>query len=219
MWNLGLRLSRGEWIAFCDADDYWLPNKLQLQLNLASKKDCEIVFSNFYFLYPGTPHKKRFVYNKPEVTLSTLYRVNGIPMSTSMGKPMAVPGHLRPEQGKAPRTDQATEPDGHRSARAGHPQKGTGPEDPGPPQGHQYIEAESGIPGGAGAAQTAPSRCHPGKNSRYIWQLNQASFAKDQCQLVTLLLMVSDTYLQDQFRTLRPRQSEKMVVLMMQVVP
>ena len=90
MRNLGLRLSRGEWIAFCDADDYWLPNKLQLQLNLANKKDCEIVFSNFYFLYPGTPLKKRFVRNKSEVTLSTLYRVNGIPMSTSMIKRSAI---------------------------------------------------------------------------------------------------------------------------------
>jgi glycosyltransferase involved in cell wall biosynthesis len=32
--NSGLRLARGRFIAFCDADDYWLPNKLSLQLPL-----------------------------------------------------------------------------------------------------------------------------------------------------------------------------------------
>lgn len=30
--NTGVRASRGRFIAFCDADDYWLPNKLPLQL-------------------------------------------------------------------------------------------------------------------------------------------------------------------------------------------
>lgn len=32
--NAGIRASRGRFIAFCDADDYWLPNKLALQLPL-----------------------------------------------------------------------------------------------------------------------------------------------------------------------------------------
>ena len=32
--NAGIRASRGRFIAFCDADDYWLPDKLALQLPL-----------------------------------------------------------------------------------------------------------------------------------------------------------------------------------------
>ena len=32
--NAGWRAARGRFIAFCDADDYWLPNKLALQLPL-----------------------------------------------------------------------------------------------------------------------------------------------------------------------------------------
>ncbi|WPJ97725.1 glycosyltransferase family A protein [Coraliomargarita algicola] len=35
--NYGVRESQGEWLAFLDADDAWLPWRLQLQLDLAAK--------------------------------------------------------------------------------------------------------------------------------------------------------------------------------------
>ena len=46
--NLGARLAKGEWLAFLDADDEWLPDKLARQLATADEDtaliftDCEI---------------------------------------------------------------------------------------------------------------------------------------------------------------------------------
>lgn len=39
--NLGILLSRGEFVAFLDADDYWLPQKLQIQVKLIVDKDLD----------------------------------------------------------------------------------------------------------------------------------------------------------------------------------
>ena len=35
--NFGIRKSTGEYIAFCDDDDTWLPNKLERQVNFFNK--------------------------------------------------------------------------------------------------------------------------------------------------------------------------------------
>lgn len=40
--NLGIKLSTGEYIAFLDDDDEWLPNKLMLQINLFQRSDSNV---------------------------------------------------------------------------------------------------------------------------------------------------------------------------------
>ena len=52
--NTGLELSRGEYIAFLDSDDEWLPEKLQHQLDVFSAADESVglVYSGFLKVYP-----------------------------------------------------------------------------------------------------------------------------------------------------------------------
>lgn len=42
--NLGIKMASGEYVAFLDDDDYWLPEKTKKQLELINKKNCEVVF-------------------------------------------------------------------------------------------------------------------------------------------------------------------------------
>ena len=42
--NMAIRLARGEWCAFLDDDDSWFPTKIEEQLAVAKRKDCNIVY-------------------------------------------------------------------------------------------------------------------------------------------------------------------------------
>jgi glycosyltransferase involved in cell wall biosynthesis len=41
--NLGVQCASTEWIAFLDADDIWLPRKIEIQLAHAKRRDCSVV--------------------------------------------------------------------------------------------------------------------------------------------------------------------------------
>ncbi len=46
--NTGIYASKGEWIAFLDSDDEWLPKKIEKQLSYASEFDASVVYSEAY---------------------------------------------------------------------------------------------------------------------------------------------------------------------------
>lgn len=83
--NLGIRLSKGEYIAFCDADDFWYPNKLWEQLQVIKDKSADLICSAFYFVNP-TNQNKKLVQTKNKIDRHTLLRTNPIPLSTAMFK-------------------------------------------------------------------------------------------------------------------------------------
>ena len=47
-YNLGIRQAQGDWIAICDGDDYWDPNKLALQVEAIENQDADYVFCDKY---------------------------------------------------------------------------------------------------------------------------------------------------------------------------
>ena len=64
--NLGIKRSTGEYIAFLDADDYWLPDRLAVQVNyLNINSEIALVHSNTWILEKGHEPYLLFVDCKP----------------------------------------------------------------------------------------------------------------------------------------------------------
>lgn len=46
--NNSIKHSRGRYIAFCDSDDMWMPDKLERQVNFIQEKKCCLCYSGYY---------------------------------------------------------------------------------------------------------------------------------------------------------------------------
>jgi glycosyltransferase involved in cell wall biosynthesis len=46
--NQGIKVAKGKYVAFCDDDDSWLPNKLELQLQAMKKTGCKMSSTEAY---------------------------------------------------------------------------------------------------------------------------------------------------------------------------
>jgi len=83
--NRGIRKSTGEWLAFLDSDDSWLPDKLEKQLNLAKKMGCRAACSNAHRLVPEKGRQGELLsWKREKITFNDLLDVNLVICSSSL---------------------------------------------------------------------------------------------------------------------------------------
>ena len=46
--NESIKHAKGRYIAFCDSDDMWVPEKLHMQIDFMNKKNIQICYSSYY---------------------------------------------------------------------------------------------------------------------------------------------------------------------------
>lgn len=83
--NIALREADGEYIAFLDSDDIWMPDFLQKQLDFMKEKQAPIVFSSYKRIDEKTKHEILLPFIVPSiVTYKTMLKTCPIFPSTSI---------------------------------------------------------------------------------------------------------------------------------------
>lgn len=80
--NIGIEISRGQYIAFCDDDDIWVKNKLSIQINHLMKHNLDFVSSNMYIFKDHISNIIRVTNNKKVSSLTSFILKNQINTST-----------------------------------------------------------------------------------------------------------------------------------------
>ena len=75
--NKGIKVSRGQYIAFLDSDDLWDDNKLDVQINLMKRKNIAFSFTSYRIMH-GDKISNTVIPVKKSVTYSDLLKINHI---------------------------------------------------------------------------------------------------------------------------------------------
>ena len=95
--NVALALTSERFVCFLDADDEWLPSKLQLQLSFMLNNDCIMSCTAYRDISQGKKYLHRVVSPPSSITYAKLLCRNYIGLSTVMidKSGLASPGYLR----------------------------------------------------------------------------------------------------------------------------
>lgn len=75
--NEGIKISKGQYIAFLDSDDLWDENKLDFQINFMQKKNIAFSFTSYRIMH-GDKVSNTVIPVKKSVTYSNLLKINHI---------------------------------------------------------------------------------------------------------------------------------------------
>lgn len=81
--NQGIEKATGDYLAFCDADDQWHPEKLQQQLEMMREEGANLCCSSFWFCNTQTARRHQ-VNTLANIDQKTLRATNPIPLSTAI---------------------------------------------------------------------------------------------------------------------------------------
>lgn len=99
--NIGIKHAKGEYLAFCDDDDLWLPHKLEVQtLILKNNPQISLIGSNMITFFDNTINKvlsKKKYKTCYNVSLYSLMRFNSINLSTVLIRNISLKGIEFPE--------------------------------------------------------------------------------------------------------------------------
>ena len=84
--NIGIEQAKGDYIAFLDSDDIWLPNKLEEQLAFMQEHGYDFVYSNYEKMSWDGKREQRIVKVKGSASYKDILKTNEIPCLTVLLK-------------------------------------------------------------------------------------------------------------------------------------
>ena len=75
--------AQGRYIAFCDSDDLWMPDKLELQIAFMNEKQCVLSYTS-YLLIDEDDQETGIVIAPPSITFEELMRDNKVGCLTAI---------------------------------------------------------------------------------------------------------------------------------------
>jgi glycosyltransferase involved in cell wall biosynthesis len=82
--NLGIEKAAGQYIAFLDSDDVWLPNKLENQIRLFKEENIGLIYSNYEKISEAGNRNNRIIKAPSTVTYRELLKNNYIGCLTAV---------------------------------------------------------------------------------------------------------------------------------------
>ena len=98
--NIGLSNASGAFVAFLDADDMWLPNKLEEQVKFIIDHDLQFIYSNYEKISAEGKRSGRILRMSSVVTYDHLLKTCEIPCLTTLIRSSLVTNNLFKEVGK-----------------------------------------------------------------------------------------------------------------------